>query len=92
MLGETTLQTLLFVFEAIGVLAFAFSGALAAVRKRLDVVGVVVIAFSHGNGWWDAARCPPRSPTSFLGGTRVLALGGDWGGVGLGDYSPGTSF
>ena len=41
MLGETTLQTLLFVFEAIGVLAFAFSGALAAVRKRLDVVGVV---------------------------------------------------
>ena len=50
MLGETTLQTLLFVFEAIGVLAFAFSGALAAVRKRLDVVGVVVIAFLTAMG------------------------------------------
>jgi len=49
-LGETTLQTLLFVFEAIGVLAFAFSGALAAVRKRLDVVGVVVIAFLTAMG------------------------------------------
>ncbi len=45
MLGETTLQTILFVFEGIGVVAFALSGALAAVRKRLDLVGVVVIAF-----------------------------------------------
>ena len=45
MLGETALQTLLFVFEGVGVVAFALSGALAAVRKRLDVVGVVVIAF-----------------------------------------------
>ena len=42
MLGETALQTLLFVFEGVGVVAFALSGALAAVRKRLDVVGVVV--------------------------------------------------
>ena len=45
MLGETALQSLLLVFEAVGVVAFALSGALAAVRKRLDVVGVVLVAF-----------------------------------------------
>lgn len=45
MLGESALQTVLFVFEGIGVVAFALSGALAAARKRLDLVGVVVIAF-----------------------------------------------
>jgi len=45
MLGETALQSLLLVFEGVGVVAFALSGALAAVRKRLDVVGVVLVAF-----------------------------------------------
>lgn len=39
------LGTVLIVFEAIGVVAFALSGILAAARARLDVVGVVVVAF-----------------------------------------------
>jgi uncharacterized membrane protein YeiH len=34
-----------FALEAIGVVAFALSGVLAAVRKRLDIVGVVFVAF-----------------------------------------------
>jgi len=43
--AEWGLSTVLIVFEAIGVVAFAISGILAASRARLDVVGVVVIAF-----------------------------------------------
>ena len=35
----------LVVLEGIGVLAFAASGVLAGATKRLDVVGVAVIAF-----------------------------------------------
>jgi len=40
-----SLDTIFYVGEAIGVLAFAIAGVLAGVRKRLDAVGVVVIAF-----------------------------------------------
>ncbi len=40
-----TLVTLLVVLEGIGVLAFAASGLLAGATKRLDAVGVAVIAF-----------------------------------------------
>ena len=39
------LDTIFYVGEAIGVLAFTVAGVLAGVRKRLDAVGVVVIAF-----------------------------------------------
>ena len=45
MVGETALQSLLLVFEGVGVVAFALSGALDAVWNRLDVVGVVLVAF-----------------------------------------------
>ena len=40
-----SLDTIFYVGEAIGVLAFTIAGVLAGVRKRLDTVGVVVIAF-----------------------------------------------
>lgn len=40
-----SLSTMLYAGEAIGVLAFTIAGVLAAVRKRLDMVGVVVVAF-----------------------------------------------
>lgn len=43
--GDTVVNTLLLVLEGVGVLAFGISGVVAAVRKRLDVVGVVIIAF-----------------------------------------------
>jgi uncharacterized membrane protein YeiH len=37
MLGETALQTLLFVFEGVGVVAFALSGALAALMPEAGI-------------------------------------------------------
>ena len=40
-----TLILVLVILEGIGVLAFAASGVLAGSTKRLDVVGVAVIAF-----------------------------------------------
>lgn len=44
-MAEANLQILLVVLEGVGVLAFTVSGILVAARKRLDVVGVVVVAF-----------------------------------------------
>ena len=44
-MAEANLQILLVILEGIGVLAFTVSGILVAARKRLDVVGVVVVAF-----------------------------------------------
>jgi uncharacterized membrane protein YeiH len=44
-LSSEALVPALLVLEGIGVIAFALSGVLAAVRKRLDVVGVVFVAF-----------------------------------------------
>lgn len=43
--GDNLVNTILLVLEGVGVLAFGLSGVVAAVRKRLDVVGVVIIAF-----------------------------------------------
>lgn len=43
--SEDTLALVLTVLEGVGVLAFAMSGILVAARKRLDLVGVVVVAF-----------------------------------------------
>src|SRR5690554_1443963 len=34
-----------FVLDIIGTIAFAISGALAAIRKRMDLFGVLIIAF-----------------------------------------------
>jgi uncharacterized membrane protein YeiH len=43
-ISDSAVQSVVFASEAIGVVAFALSGVVAAVRARLDLVGVVVIA------------------------------------------------
>lgn len=43
--SDQAIRTVLLVFESVGVVAFAVSGIVAAARARLDVVGVIVIAF-----------------------------------------------
>lgn len=45
LLSDDTLLRVLLTLEGVGVLAFAVSGLLEAARKRLDLVGVVVVAF-----------------------------------------------
>jgi uncharacterized membrane protein YeiH len=45
LLAQSTLSAVLTIAEGIGVLAFAMSGLLMAARKRLDLVGVVVLVF-----------------------------------------------
>lgn len=42
MLSQFTFQNII---ETLGIMAFAFSGALAAMQKRLDVFGVLVLTF-----------------------------------------------
>src|SRR3954469_14981004 len=43
------LQTLLLVLDLGGTFVFAFSGAVAAVKHRLDIFGVLVLSFAAGN-------------------------------------------
>jgi uncharacterized membrane protein YeiH len=42
-------ETLVFVLDLVGTFVFALSGAMAGVRHRLDVFGVLVISFAAGN-------------------------------------------
>lgn len=43
------MKTLLLVLDLIGTFVFALSGATAGVRKRLDLFGVLVLAYAAGN-------------------------------------------
>ena len=42
-------MTLLFALELVGTFVFALSGAIAGVKRRLDLFGVLVLAFVAGN-------------------------------------------
>ena len=44
------LDTGIFVFEILGVIAFAFSGAILAIRKCMDLLGVIVLAVTTAVG------------------------------------------
>jgi uncharacterized membrane protein YeiH len=48
-LGENIVHALLLLLDLGGTFVFAISGAVAAVRHRLDVFGVLVLAFAAGN-------------------------------------------
>ncbi|OOG64567.1 hypothetical protein B0E46_07530 [Rhodanobacter sp. B04] len=43
------MHTLLLVLDLVGTFVFALSGALTAVRRRLDLFGVLVLSFAAGN-------------------------------------------
>jgi uncharacterized membrane protein YeiH len=47
--GESRVNTLLVVLDLVGTFVFALSGALVGVRHRLDLFGVLVLAFVAGN-------------------------------------------
>jgi uncharacterized membrane protein YeiH len=47
--GHQVVNTLLVVFDLTGTFVFALSGAIAAVRHRLDAFGVLVLCFVTGN-------------------------------------------
>lgn len=46
---EHAVNTLLAVFDLAGTFVFALSGAMAAVRHRLDLFGILVLGFAAGN-------------------------------------------
>ena len=43
------MQTLILVLDLVGTFVFALSGATAAVKRRLDIFGVLVLSFAAGN-------------------------------------------
>ena len=48
-MGERMIHILLTVLDLGGTFVFAISGAAAAVKHRLDIFGVMVLAFAAGN-------------------------------------------
>ncbi|HEU4862924.1 MAG TPA: TRIC cation channel family protein, partial [Candidatus Limnocylindria bacterium] len=43
------MESLVLALDLVGTFVFALSGAMAAVRHRLDIFGVLVLAFTAGN-------------------------------------------
>lgn len=66
---------LLLVLDLLGIAVFAVSGGLVAVRQRLDIVGVLVLATvtGLGGGWVRDVLIGVAPPTS-LGDWRYLAV------------------
>lgn len=85
-----TLATLRLVLDLVGVFAFALSGALLAVRRGLDLFGVLVLAWVAGLGGGTLrdlllGQTPPAGVsdgrlvgTALLAGLLVFALYGTW--------------
>ncbi len=48
-MGEPRTTTLLLVLDLVGTFVFALSGAMAGVKNRLDLFGVLVLSFAAGN-------------------------------------------
>src|SRR5438874_4053514 len=48
-MGEPDMGTLLLVLDLVGTFVFALSGAMAGVKHRLDLFGVLVLSYAAGN-------------------------------------------
>src|SRR5205823_11131530 len=48
-MGEPGMGTLLLVLDLVGTFVFALSGAMAGVKHRLDLFGVLVLSYAAGN-------------------------------------------
>ena len=65
-------DTVAYVLELVGILAFATSGALLAIRCRFDVVGIVVLAETTALGGGVLRDVLLYEPTA--GGLRLVGL------------------
>ena len=43
-------ETVIFIFEIIGTIAFSISGAIVAIEKKMDVLGVMILGLTTGVG------------------------------------------
>lgn len=69
-----TLKTLVLVLDLCGTFVFALSGALAAVRRRLDLFGVLVLSFAAANSGGIARDLLiGAAPPAAIGDWRYLA-------------------
>lgn len=44
------IETVIFIFEIIGTIAFSISGAIVAIEKKMDVLGVMILGLTTGVG------------------------------------------
>ena len=43
------ISTVIFIFEIIGTIAFSISGAIVAIEKKMDILGVMILGFALWN-------------------------------------------
>ena len=65
------LDTGIFVFEILGVIAFAFSGAILAIRKCMDLLGVIVLAVTTAVGGTSAKKNNNSNETTAIAITKA---------------------
>ena len=53
--------SLLFFVEAVGTIAFASSGAMVAIKKQLDLLGVIVLGVTTAVGGGMLRECAAKS-------------------------------
>jgi len=78
--SQAMLHVLLLALDLGGTFVFAISGAMVAVRHRLDVFGVLVLAFAAGNAGGitrDLLHLSPVAAAVAGGGVFRTALHGD---------------
>ena len=49
------------IFQMIGTVAFAVSGALTAMHKKMDLLGVIVLGVTSGTSCWASRRRLPSA-------------------------------
>ena len=65
--------------DLVGVFVFGLSGGLAAVRKRFDIVGVLVVAFAAGIAMWLWLPGPGQWSAFIVLSLAIAVAGVAWG-------------
>ena len=68
------MESLLTVFDVVGIFVFAISGALAAVRKGMDMFGIVVLALMPAVGGGTLRDLILDQPVFWIEGTRTIHI------------------
>src|SRR3546814_20640053 len=72
---DELLRTLVLILDLSGTFAFALSGAMAGVRRRLDIFGVLVLSFAAStSGGINRALLLGAAPPAALADWRYLAV------------------
>ncbi|TNE63877.1 MAG: trimeric intracellular cation channel family protein [Alphaproteobacteria bacterium] len=68
------METLLLIFDHVGIFVFAISGAMAAVRKGMDMFGIIVLSLMPAVGGGTLRDLVLDQPVFWIEGTRTIHI------------------